>query len=688
MPPPRLVEYPEDDQPGQVIAGAKAGCGSHQACASPAIATASSSTKGAKGESKAPTHVLVGRDDDDDQVAPQAAVKLSFPGDLGQWLPDDFRSAHKQRFTRLTQAVRELGPGNEWNPDADENARLLGELLEPVELPATAPPPRRKPVGYDDEELPPTPRVASIPGLSLAIVESLGVNGGEEARQILKRILLGKQPSEIDDRQLTIASLRTLVDHFDPENQRVVLAVLSVPGAIRPPGRGPLTAEQLQDECLKLVRPIATDEFRLQMARRLSQSGSSPNSRRKLLDALLDSDPRNLAAQVELYVSGQLTPTDQLAIERQLAPRSGQVLERLLKQTLAEWEQNGAADLRSRANSSDAVDRQLSLNTAVEQAAQLWRADFAHALADRIASTEDLQPNQSLLSLIASLPTDELRRALVKRWKDHWANEADLTAGLIGGIARDPGLVVVLKNLPREAPNLGTRDTSSRLATDSPQGVRIAKEQNAKKTWLRTSERLVRALADRCKADAEYQASVSSAKTTTVPMSSVADFDRLLNSTEQPSATLADRKSVPSESLAVDLGLRLPKAAHITSTYCLNWPEAFQDRLPASCISSLSIKYLRMECDGMLDAIAKNFARQLKSAPIRSIDSGRWIDALSKIGVQKVRSTDILITSTAKDGDVAKSLANEKLIVEVLAIEVIDPAAENRTSAALTRSAE
>src|SRR5689334_2513636 len=93
MPPPRLVEYPEDDQPAQVVAGAKQITAPAKSAASQTKATAGSSVKSAKGESKEPMPVLVGRDDDDDQVAPQAAVKLSFPADLGQWLPDDFRLA-------------------------------------------------------------------------------------------------------------------------------------------------------------------------------------------------------------------------------------------------------------------------------------------------------------------------------------------------------------------------------------------------------------------------------------------------------------------------------------------------------------------------------------------------------------------------------------------------------------------
>ncbi len=93
-----------------------------------------------------------------------------------------------------------------------------------------------------------------MPGLAAAIVEALGSNGSAEARLVLKQILLGKQHSDIDDRALAVAALRTLIDHQDEENQKILLAVLTVPDSIRPAGRGQLTPDQLHEDCLRLVR--------------------------------------------------------------------------------------------------------------------------------------------------------------------------------------------------------------------------------------------------------------------------------------------------------------------------------------------------------------------------------------------------------------------------------------------------
>ncbi len=58
-------------------------------------------------------------------------AKPEFPGDVAKWTPDNYRLARKKRAPRLVQAVRQLGRGNDANPDASENAHLLAELLSP-----------------------------------------------------------------------------------------------------------------------------------------------------------------------------------------------------------------------------------------------------------------------------------------------------------------------------------------------------------------------------------------------------------------------------------------------------------------------------------------------------------------------------------------------------------------------------
>ena len=158
--------------------------------------------------------------------------------------------------------------------------------------------------------------------LAPAVVEALGLNGSTEARAILKQILLGNQASDLPDRLLATLVLRTLIAHPDEQNQRILAAVLTVPDSIRPPGRGQMAADDLQQECLRQVRPIATAEFRLQLAECVNQH----RRRRQVVSVCWPCSRRreavNLNAQIELLVGGQIDPSKLAAIDRQVGQAS------------------------------------------------------------------------------------------------------------------------------------------------------------------------------------------------------------------------------------------------------------------------------------------------------------------------------------------------------------------------------
>ncbi len=504
---------------------------------------------------------------------------------------------------------------------------------------------------------------------------------------MLKRILLGNQPCDLDDRTLTSAALRTLIEHRDAQNERILLAVLTVPDSIRPPGRGQMTADQLHEECLRQMRPIATTDFRLQLAQRVAHGVSSSASRQRLLSLLSSSDRQNLPAQVELSVSGHVESGVQSTLDRQLGQTCQQVLERLLRATSVEW--NGAKNgsVTARAGVNENLSRELPFPEIMETLAHLWRLDFAQTLAERIATAADTPTDTALLTLAMSLPSDTVRAALFRRWKDAWVEESSVaTSPTLYNGPRDPGLVAVLKQLPREAPAANLRVASMRQYSDTPQGQRMAKEQAAKKAWLCASENLVRALTDRCRQIAESQDSAAAVTIATTPVGSVADFDKLLDSaTQSQSPAEATARSDSSDSVTANCGLKLHKGARVKAAYHLNWPADFQGHLSGSTPGPLAICYLRLESESELELVASYYCKQLKLALVRTIDNGRWIDALTKLDSQRIRSTDVLITRVDKDPEVPRRGVAEKLVIDVLCIEVADPASDNRTSVPLNQ---
>jgi hypothetical protein len=620
-------------------------------------------------------------------AAPQPVAKPELPTDLAQWAADDFRLARKKRERRLVQAVRQLGSGNKLNPDAEANARLLGELLKSTEASAEVAGPT-KPAGADDSELPVTAQTGAMPGLAQAIVETLGVSSSVEARAVLKHILLGTQPSDADDHALTSSALRALVNHPDEENQRILAAVLTVPDSIRPAGRGQVTADQLQDECLRLVRPIATADFRLLVAQRAGRGTSSGAGRRRLMAFLLAAEPANIGAQVELLVAGQVDAAALSGLDRQLGQTCQQVLDRLLRAAPAEL--TGSGDGRSAPHTSaeESPSREMTLGDAIQWAEQLWRRDFSQSLVPRVEALAGGAADVPLLTLAANLPTGSARAALTQHWEKSWAEDFTSPDGSvpISGATSDPGLIVVLKQLPREAasakPTAQARHDAEAIQKprtkvggqpESSQAQRAANEQLAKHATLVASENFVRLLNQRLAKAAQLQlgAGFAGRGAAVKPVSSIEEFDSLLESADKTKFPQAVAKP-PSDSLPPELGLSMQPGARVQAAYRMNWPDDFHDQMPANTATSLAIYFQRLECVGEANSVAGFYQRQLSRSSLRTIENGRWVDSLAKLDDGRLRSIDVTITRLDA-GAQADRPAVQRCAVDLLVVEVPDP---------------
>jgi hypothetical protein len=616
-------------------------------------------------------------------AAATTSTQPEFPADLSQWTAAQFRLARQKNQPRLVQAVRELGRGNSTNPDAASNARLLGELLQPSSLTSTV----AAAPGAEGIDLPATAGASS--SLAPAIVEALGLNGSTEARAILKQILLGNQSSDLSDRVLTTHVLRTLVAHPDEQNQRILAAVLTVPDSIRPPGRGQMTADDLQQECLRQVRPIATAEFRLQLAERANQHRSSAASRQRLLAMLTTPEAVNLNAQIELLVGGQINESKLAAIDRQVGQISQEVLDRLLSATPAEFATSQAAPqvLPAIGSSEDPVPvtHEQSFPDFIQLAHQLWRADFVKAAAARLEASENLNADIALANLAATLPCDSIRTAFARRWEQQWASEASTVENsrLFLAGARDPGLMVVLKELPRATPAAKAQAVAKAGAKigDTTQSQRTEKEQSARLAWLRTSEVFARVLADHLATVADVQSHRlgQAGAATAKPIGSIDEFDKLLNSTSLANAQNQSAVASPSDAdLPAEMGISLHLGARVKSSCRIDWPADFGRQFAPTTTAAQSVRFVRLTSESPID---NSYGRQLKTAIVRTTDTGRWVDALVKLDGGRARSIEVLINRVDK-GSPAVHGAAEKLMVDLISVEIADPLGTPATSVA------
>jgi hypothetical protein len=268
-----------------------------------------------------------------------------------------------------------------------------------------------------------------------------------------------------------------------------------------------------------------------------------------------------------------------------------------------------------------------------------------------------------------------------KQLFDHWTDGEALVraAQFTPSAMRDPGMLLVLKSLPRE-------DAQSRPLPpprgNNPQIQRLLKERKAKAAWTSAVQTLTTTLMRRC--DIAGQVTELAAKRATPasaaqPVESVEDLDRLLGARKQSSGTsAADGQTAPDgeaqSSFASQLPLDLPASATIESQFHLRWPEQLEGRVTAAT-GPLSIHYARLSLHDQGQRTVAFFARQMQGAKEHKLENGRWLDLASRPTAGKLRSVDVRVTRKKPVADFsAKNSRNpaEDLTVEILWIEITD----------------
>jgi hypothetical protein len=587
----------------------------------------------------------------------QPAVVL--PADLAAWTHDDFRIAKDAREPSLAQAIPLLGQSGS---DADANARLLVELLDEPPPPGESTSARQ--IGLPQRALP------------LAIVKALAANASGHARNALKEILLGKLRTDLDDRTFTAAALTALVGRGDSEAESLVYTVLTMPEAVRPPGRSEYSAEALQKECLALVRNSASPQLRLRLAEYVAHPSTPAPHRSLLLPMLVEQRAVNLRAQTRLAID-DFDANQRSTLARQLLTEARRSFVSLALAPDTPQTQSDDEAIRAVFAAIDPA----RLKEACGAAEELWRADFIDRLAGRLGELDGPGEAPDLFGLATSLPCEVLRPVVRKQLFDHWTDGEALVraAQFTPSAMRDPGMLLVLKSLPRE-------DAQSRPLPaprgNNPQIQRLAKERKAKAAWTSAVQTLTTTLMRRC--DIAGQVTELAAKRATPasaaqPVESVEDLDRLLNARKQSigTSTTGGQAAPDGEaqsSFASQVPLDLPTSGTIESQFHLHWPEQLEGRVTAAT-GPLSIHYARLSLHDQGQRTVAYFARQMQGAKEHKLENGRWLDLASRPTAGKLRSVDVRVTRKKSVADFApKNSRNpaEDLTVEILWIEITD----------------
>jgi len=353
-----------------------------------------------------------------------------------------------------------------------------------------------------------------------------------------------------------------------------------------------------------------------------------------------------------------------LKLEQQLLGYASTAMARMLG--IPEGAEEGVAVAVSPAASGNKPDLELGSRLA----AQLWSDKFLGLVEPQLADLRSFDKQSQLVLLAGTIPLEPMRAALAKQLRKHSSDgpKALETAGLFDKVVTDPGLLVLVKMLPRKeakgarapADTLPRPGKSGRTPVTPPAGktgatgkvAEAQKKQQAEQDWMTCSSKMVALWCKRfcAVAQAREKAAVESGK---------------------PAPDLAVAK-LPGE-------FELDPDAKVTAAYHLVWPDDAPAALGNAKPGSLEIHYLRIEETGKPKRLIGFYKSQAKTTDVRMIDKSVWIDS-QRLSLQKERrrSLDVLISRAPGEqgGELAKDDEDADLVVEILAVEIKDPGKE------------
>jgi len=551
------------------------------------------------------------------------------PESVAEWQEGDLYIARVQGNPQLAVAVTHYGK----QAVGDERAAtVLSNLLPPPALtdwlesrPEPTPRPRstRKNRGVDAKPAPTQ--------LIEAIADALGANGSPKARETLGQMIAGTVPTE-QDRTAAFAALKSLVDHPSLENEALLFEVLTKPDAVRPAGRGEVSADELRRKALELVRPHASRWLRRKVAEYIVAPSTSPADRDLLGQLTAEVCPENLEAHLILYRNYGVTGSLRLAIEQELARYSSDTLGCLL----------GVPALCEKALANPDWPRRVT--------DQLWSDLSVERICRGLEQVGTFKEDGSLVCLASTIPSDLVRHTLYKTLEKHWEDGPRplRTTGLAREVFCEPGFLAVLKTVYRKE-SLAVRSEGNKYVpagrTDKVAKLLRMRQKQTEELdgdWQQLSRELLQVLCGQFRATALAQAR-STASSVRRPPFDPADFPLSLHSDQS------------------EFGV-----------YRFDWASAHQG-VAGVPLDRLKIDYIRFEEKTRPVKVQGFYRRQLTACETHLQDDGVWLDSVTwdhESGCR--RSVDVLITCVNSD---IRRLADEeqKLAIDILCLEIRDP---------------
>ncbi|MBN1910319.1 MAG: hypothetical protein JW818_11310 [Pirellulales bacterium] len=568
------------------------------------------------------------------------------PDNFTTWSKRDYYEAKAEGDRRMINAIEHLGRAF---PGDTHAADLLSDLLQPG-LPA----------GFVSSH--PVSRVQSsrtkASAVERAVVLALIENGSDSAWQTIDAVVSG-QASTLDSLEmLRDTILTTLANLPNPRSEPIFLKALLSPLEIASDTKRNRTDAQVKKR-LDLAREAmtkgASSSFRLALAQRLARGEGPVELQLGLRSLLTEPWPENLPAQVMLLQDARLDAPVRIDLETQWAAYGSETLRRLLSQTegptmssvspppSSPLRRTGRNDSRL-ARATEAAAADMGLAPRVMQ--HLWAKPVTTLVEDQLYRAGSLDEQATVILLASTIPSDAIRRqlhgALSRNWQD--GPDALEETGAFDKVACEPGAWVALKDC------FLAHQPSRRARVDRRMTANGKNQTEGPDPQAQWHAAVGRRLLSLCR----YLEEAATLRWTQALRSGV---------------SRDDRKSF-------ELPISMHDEAHLVARLRLDWPAQASAPSGAPGPSPTRLWYARCVETGVLAQLVAHYRSRMESEQEFSGPQGTWLTELGPAGTPgNVRSIDVLIQRTAEltSDTVAARSKEEKLIIEILVVEIRDP---------------
>jgi hypothetical protein len=604
--------------------------------------------------------------------AESSSTPPKLPDDVSKWEKGDYIRARQENNPKLLEAVAYKG---EKFPGSVPAAQELTELL-------------KTPKSSDPNAA--TSTQIDVKVLIEAIINALGKNGSQPARQTLTQILSGKIATE-DDSKAVDAVLKTLVQMPSAENEDILVKVIISPEEFRPTtAQGGIQPETMRSSAMDLVKLNPSESLTIKLADNLVQNWQKFKFvTDPIVEYLLLDNPTNLNAQIHLYQSEDLPLDKKTMLEGYFLKYSSLAINLTMGiPTAAEGstpENTWTLPLPSGRESRTAPPGPGNGGTAPSDASKgkptdyergaylaklLWAEPLKGLMSARLGDVTSLEKSASDVVLASTLPLDSIHAAMFKMLKKRAGDGPKKLeeTGWNEKVLTDPGLLVLIKLLPRspavkKAAVAGaaatTSSTPQRGGRYSPTGSQTSATEAAQK-----------------KAQAELDWLTTLSKMVDFWSKRFTDAGLAQKKAELRGEKVLEQRPTRLDEFEIPQDAKNLKDVKIIAAYQLNWPDKAPADLGKIKLAGLKIQFFRLQLNGMLHKTMAAFKLLAKGGDVHDLSNGQWLE-LIKNGSQPgtKRSLDIMVISSDKQPvDFTQKVEESiKLEVDILAIEITDP---------------